>query len=96
VERQAIDAALANPHALAVGDFDRDGDMDVATASYTAFVVRWYENDGRGNFTAHTIESENRQQAYDLKALDVDGDGALDLVLAGRESRNLVWYRNRR
>jgi hypothetical protein len=95
-ERQSIDAALANPHALAVGDFDRDGDMDVATASYTAFVVRWYENDGRGNFTAHTIESENRQQAYDLKALDVDGDGALDLVLAGRESRNLVWYRNRR
>lgn len=95
-ERQAIDAALANPHALATGDFDRDGDMDVATASYTAFVVRWYENDGRGNFTAHTIESENRQQAYDLKALDVDGDEALDLVLAGRESRNLVWYRNRR
>ena len=95
-ERHVIDSAVATPHALAIGDFDRDGDVDVATASYTAFVVRWYENDGRGNFTARDIDTENRQQAYDLKAIDVDGDGALDLVLAGRESRNLVWYRNRR
>jgi len=28
--------------------------------------------------------------------VDVDGDGRVDLVLAGRETHNAVWYRNRR
>lgn len=94
-KKHVIDAELANPHALAVGDFDGDGDLDVAVASYTAFVVRWYDNDGRGGFTAHDIDTGNQQQAYDMKAADVDGDGRLDLILAGRESKNVVWYRNR-
>ncbi len=95
-KKHPIDSALATPHALAVGDFDGDGDVDVATASYTAFVVRWYENDGRGAFTAHDIDTGNQQQAYDLKTADLDRDGRLDLILAGRESRNAVWYRNRK
>ena len=93
--KHPIDPGLATPHALAVGDFDGDGDLDVATASYTAFVGRWYENDGAGSFTAHDIDTGNKQQAYDLKTVDLDGDGRLDLLLAGRESRNAVWYRNR-
>lgn len=94
--KHVIDAELATPHALAVGDFDRDGDPDVAVASYTAFVVRWYENDGRGVFTPHDIDVGRQQQAYDLKAADLDGDGRIDLILAGRETRNAVVYFNRK
>lgn len=95
-QKQEIDTAIANPHALGVADFDGDGDLDVATASYTAFVVRWYENDGRGAFVPHDIDTGNQQQAYDLKTADLDGDGAPEIILAGRESRNAVWYRFRR
>jgi hypothetical protein len=94
--KHVIDAELATPHALAVGDFDGDGDLDVAVASYTAFIVRWYENDGRGGFTPHDIDVGHKQQAYDLKAADLDGDGRIDLILAGRETRNAVVYFNRR
>ncbi len=93
-KKHEIDAELRDPHALAIGDFDRDGDTDIAVASFTAFVVRWYENNGTGSFTPHDIDTGNKQQAYDLKATDLDGDGRLDLILAGRESRNAVWYRN--
>jgi hypothetical protein len=92
--KHVIDAAINSPHALAVADFDGDGDLDVAIASFTDFVVRWYENDSKGNFTKHDIDTGNHQQAYDLKAVDLDGDGQVDLILAGRESRNAVWYRN--
>lgn len=95
-EKHEVDAAFATPHAMATGDFDGDGDVDIAAASYSAFEVRWYENDGKGRFTAHVIDTGNKQQAYDLKAIDVDGDARLDLVLAGRETRNVVWYRNRK
>ncbi|WP_414662103.1 FG-GAP repeat domain-containing protein [Horticoccus sp. 23ND18S-11] len=93
--KHAIDADLATPHALAVADFDGDGDADVATASYTAGVVRWYQNSGDGRFVAHDIDTGRQQQAYDLKVSDLDGDGRTDLILAGRESKNVVWYRNR-
>ena len=94
--RHVIDADLATPHALAVGDFDGDGDIDVAVASYTTHTVRGHENDGRGNFTPHDIDTGNKQESYDLKAVDVDGDGRPDLILAGRESRNAVVYFNRK
>jgi hypothetical protein len=95
-KKHVIDADLSDPHALAVGDFDQDGDLDAAAASFTAFVARWYQNDGRGTFVPHDVDVNNKQQAYDLKAIDLDGDRRLDLILAGRESRNAVWYRNQK
>ena len=93
--KHVIQADLADPHALAIGDFDGDSDLDVAAASFTAFIVRWYENDGKGAFTPHDIDTANKQQAYDLKSIDLDRDTRTDLILAGRESRNAVWYQNR-
>src|SRR4030095_2153222 len=95
-QKHVIDADLRDPHALAVGDFDRDGDLDVATASFGAKLVRWYQNDGKNSFTSHDIDTTNGQEAYDLKAVDLDADGPLDRILAGRESRNAVWYWNRK
>ncbi len=79
-------------HAVAL---DADGDMDAAGCSFSAKVVRWWENLGGGKFTAHDIDTTNDQQAYDLKIVDLDGDGAKDILLAGRQSNNAVWYRQR-
>lgn len=93
--KHVIQADLADPHALAIGDFDGDSDLDVAAASFTAFIVRWFENDGKGTFTPHDIDTGNKQQAYDLKSIDLDRDTRTDLILAGRESRNAVCYQNR-
>ena len=94
-KKHVIDPDLRDPHALAIGDFDGDGDLDVATAFFGAKLVRWYENDGKGSFAAHDIDTTNNQEAYDLKAVDLDADGRLDLILAGRETRNAVWHQIR-
>lgn len=95
-KKHVMDADLRDPHALTVGDFDGDGDTDVATASFGAKLVRWYKNNGLGVFTAHDIDTANQQEAYDLKTVDLDADGRFDFILAGRESRNAVWYRNKK
>lgn len=93
-QQTTIDDALTDCHALAVGDFDLDGDVDVATASFGEKVVRWYENNGLGIFSPHDLDVGSGQEAYDLKAVDLNKDGRLDLLLAGRDSNNAVWYIN--
>ncbi|HET8550025.1 MAG TPA: VCBS repeat-containing protein, partial [Bryobacteraceae bacterium] len=94
-----IDGAHQYPHSLATADLDRDGDVDAAACSavYGTVpehpVLAWFENDGRGRFTTHRI-SDN-QAAYDVKLVDMDRDGDLDVLVAGQESRNVIWYENR-
>jgi len=90
-----IDETIKDCHSLASGDFDKDGDIDVATASFSEKRVRWYENDGKGQFTAHDIDVGTGQESYDLKAVDLNKDGRLDLLLAGRSTNNVAWYINK-
>ena len=88
-----INPSLTGPHSLAVGDIDGDGDIDVATCAKHDFVAAWFENDGKGNFKTHVIY--NDQAAYDIRLVDMDRDRDLDVLIAGQESRNVVWYENR-
>ena len=87
-----IDTTIKSPHSLTVADHDNDGDLDAASCGYESERMMWYENDGKGNFTLHTLD--DHQQSYDLRSVDMDGDGDLDLLNAGRGSRNVVWYEN--
>ena len=34
------------------------------------------------------------QAAYDIRALDMDKDGDIDLLIAGQLSQNVAWYEN--
>ena len=87
-----IDLEIKQPHSLTVADHDQDGDIDIASCGFESEWVRWYENDGKGNFTIHTLDEA--QQSYDLRSIDMDGDGDQDLLNAGRGSKNVVWYEN--
>ena len=85
-------ATLKQPHCLVAIDLDHDGDVDAATCAYGDKLVMWFENDGKGDFTAHIIGQD--QESYDIRAVDIDVDGDLDLLIAGRGSSNVVWYEN--
>ena len=52
----------------------------------------WFENDGKGKFTTHIIHDD--QAAYDIRLVDMDADGDLDALIAGQQSKNVVWYEN--
>ena len=63
------------------GDIDGDGDLDLLTTA-TNNGVRWWSNDGLGNFTEAQYLQQNGAEAQSLSATlaDYDQDGDLDVV----------------
>lgn len=82
-------------------DLDGDGDLDVITANANATISNGqrqvvampyagYRNDGTGHF-AHDpslLPASAVGKGFDVEPADFDGDGVLDLYLAGRGSHD--------
>lgn len=90
-ERVITDSRLS-PRAIATGDLDGDGDIDVATASFDD-VIAWHENDGQDppSFTEHIV-FEGADGAIDIVAADIDLDGDIDLAAVSRNDDTLRWF----
>lgn len=92
------DPADHSAWANALGDVDGDGDLDLAIASYWLpqhqFEAGLLLNDGRGVFTdvsATQLPLWSHGLCTDVQLVDVDGDGALDLVYATDAGNALFW-----
>ena len=70
------------PNAVAVGDFNRDGRMDVAVANGGSNNVTILLGDGSGGLTTGSTVPLLASNAVDIATGDLDRDGILDLVVA--------------
>ncbi|MGQ0620136.1 MAG: FG-GAP-like repeat-containing protein [Panacagrimonas sp.] len=94
--RFAIDDGVFAPNALATADLDGDGDIDVIGAnSDTVDTVTWYENDGgeMPSFTPNLIDG-SIGAPYSVQAIDMEGDGDIDVVAASKYDDQIHWYEN--
>ncbi len=88
-ERDTIDVNCPAIDGIDVGDFEPDGDMDIVAAGRD-YWFRWYENDGNGNFTPHTIDTQYKY--FDLPYVTyLDGDTCPDIVLTEESSSGHVF-----
>lgn len=80
---------------LRAGDMDRDGDLDlVVTSSQSSDATAILLNTGSGSFElSHQYETGNNPFALDLG--DVNGDGALDIVVSAYTSAEYAVLLNR-
>ena len=71
---------IANPAALATGDFNGDGILDLAVGNFNDAKLTILLGDGLGNFNVGSTAPV--PFAADIKVGDFNGDGRLDLVVA--------------
>jgi len=87
--------AAQGARAVAVGDVDSDGDVDLVTASEFDDKVSWFENDGAASpgFTKHDI-FDAALGASAVALADLDSDGDLDLLSSSFDDDHIRWYSN--
>lgn len=85
----ADNAVSASPFFVGVGDFNNDGNQDLAVAHYvTAGTISILLGNGTGNFTAAPSVVVNRNPRS-IAVGDFDGDGNQDLAVPNQLSANV-------
>lgn len=98
--RRVLDNTLQQGHAVACGDLLGTGNDQVVVgwrgqnAQGEVGVKIWAEDPASSEWAEYPID-RNGMACEDLRLADFDGDGRLDIVAAGRATKNLRVYLNR-
>ncbi|MEM7289850.1 MAG: VCBS repeat-containing protein, partial [Pseudomonadota bacterium] len=88
-----------SPRSLAIGDIDGVGGPDVVVVSLVDDQVRWYPNDGSGNFgtgialtQVQAADSTFNSNPHYVETADLNKDGHTDIVVAFERADVFAWY----
>lgn len=104
--RHVIDTSWSQAHSLLLADLDNDGTPELIAGKrflghdgrdpgeYDPLEIHWYRFDPQQRTWHRGLVSDNPSAGFGLdpKAVDLDGDGDLDLLGPGRSG--LYWYEN--
>ena len=99
-QRVVLDTTFVQGHALAVGDLlDLGRDQIVAgwrnpNAEEKVGIKLFIPDESGANWTSHIID-DNTMACEDLRLADLNDDGLLDIIAAGRATNNLIIYWNK-
>lgn len=90
-----IDANFDGACSVFAEDIDNDGDMDVLGAAGEADDICWWENtNGSGTSWAKHSINNNFVGAKSVYAVDINGDGHMDVLGSATNEPNIVWWEN--
>ena len=94
--RHDVAVNLNYPVAVHAGDLDGDGDPDLMATTRDDHQVLWFENSGARDVPvfAPRVITNSLLSAVSVYAGDLDSDGHLDVVAAGEDADQIIWFRN--
>ena len=96
--KQIIQSDFEGASSVYPADMDGDGDIDVVSSAWNytdSEDIVWFKNNGSESFTKYTIEGAfNGCEGNDIKVLDMDRDGDLDVLAAAFLDDDISWFEN--
>jgi hypothetical protein len=99
-DRHVLDSSFAEAHALATGDLLKRGSDQIVVGwrnpnAEKKVGIKLFELQSQSELKwTQTLVDDNGMACEDLKVADLNGDGWLDIVAAGRATKNLKIYWN--
>jgi len=98
IQHSALSLSVEGVNSFALGDLDRDGDLDLvaATEGGGGTSLFWMPNDGSdtgwGIRLIDTLDSGD--QAFEIAVVDIDSDGDPDVVATMATANEIRWWEN--
>ena len=107
-EEQLVDKSYSQPHALHFADLDGDGQDELITGKRVrahngrdpggtepALVCYYVWDAAAKEFTRHTINEGEVGIGLQIRTADLDADGDLEIVLAGKDGTQILWNKRK-
>lgn len=92
---EIVSQAADNVHIVVPADLDLDGDVDMISASHEGGKIAWLKNlDGQGQFGYPRVINDEITAVITIGAVDLDGDGDLDVYAISGLDSQFVWFEN--
>lgn len=89
-----IDDSFTFAYSVCVDDFDNDGDIDVAAASFSPGIIACWSNEDFGDSWQKTIVDSDLEDIACVRSSDIDGDGDIDILGASPTDDEIAWWEN--
>lgn len=86
-------ASLDGIQCIVISDINKDGRLDIVTASANDDKITWFKQLNDGTFTGIVI-SNNTDGANAVTVIDFDKDGDLDILSTSADDNKSCWYEN--
>ncbi|QEK52483.1 T9SS type B sorting domain-containing protein [Pedobacter aquae] len=88
--------AGSNPSALALGDVNGDGKLDIAITNFGASKLALYRNTSSVNALSFVLDNSYDTQSFPLSVAigDLDQDGKADIAVSNTNSNTVSFYKN--
>jgi hypothetical protein len=95
-KKHVIDDRANGCLGLGLADFDADGETDLVATHFSGDQLVWYKRANEGNpdqWVMHIIDDSHDGPSL-VWAEDINGDGAIDVVVKYNNSGGIAWYEN--